>query len=221
MGINWKDHNLYELLEVPQDASQQVILEAFRRARETYSQDNPALYNTFTKEEASELMQLIEDAFEILKNSQLRKSYDQSLDEVPQFEKSSSITQLSSESPIEKFPNFKPTGTETPLPKRSEDPKKNFILNEKFENEIESQTVFDGKFLKQIRLYRNVSLDQISTASRISKTYLNAIENNDFVSLPAPVFVRGFIVQYAKILCLNEKKVANSFMKLYIDSVGK
>ena len=47
---------------------------------------------------------------------------------------------------------------------------------------------------------------------KISKTYLNAIENDDFTKLPADVYARGFILQYAKCLKLNVDLVANSYI---------
>jgi cytoskeletal protein RodZ len=36
----------------------------------------------------------------------------------------------------------------------------------------------------------------------------------DWKNLPAPVFVRGFVAQTARILGLDEAKVATSYMKL-------
>jgi cytoskeletal protein RodZ len=37
----------------------------------------------------------------------------------------------------------------------------------------------------------------------------------DVKNLPASVFVRGYVIQMAKELGLNEKNVADSYMKLY------
>ncbi len=75
--------------------------------------------------------------------------------------------------------------------------------------------LFDGAFLKSVREYKNLSIERISDATRISRTYLNAVEQNDYRELPAPVFVRGFIVQIARILNLDENKVANSYLQIY------
>ena len=47
---------------------------------------------------------------------------------------------------------------------------------------------------------------------KISKNYLNALEGDDVGRLPANVFVRGFVIQYAKALKLEHEKVANAYM---------
>lgn len=88
------------------------------------------------------------------------------------------------------------------------------------EEEIKNQTVFDGTFLQRIRLYKNISLDALSETSRISRPYLLAIETNDYSSLPAPVYTRGFIVAVARLLGLPEKTVADSYMKLFKERRG-
>lgn len=96
-----------------------------------------------------------------------------------------------------------------------------FKIDENFENEIASATEFDGAMLQRIRLYKNVTIDRLSEATRISRPYLMAVETNDYKSLPAAVFVRGFIVQVAKLLSLDENKVASSYMKLFKAGGGK
>ena len=74
---------------------------------------------------------------------------------------------------------------------------------------------YNGSVLQKIRLYKNISLEQLIEETRIGKPYIVAIESDDFTALPAPVFARGFIVQIAKILGLNEKKAADSYMINY------
>ncbi len=74
---------------------------------------------------------------------------------------------------------------------------------------------YNGPVLQKIRLYKNISLEQLIEETRIGKPYIVAIESDSFSALPAPVFARGFIVQIAKILGLNEKKTADSYMINY------
>lgn len=75
--------------------------------------------------------------------------------------------------------------------------------------------VLDGPFLKKIRESKDIDIETISSASKVSVNYLRAIEENAFVRLPAPVFIRGFVVSYAKALGLDANKIANSYMTLY------
>src|SRR3954469_8458629 len=66
----------YELLEIKPDASQEEILKAYNRARATYGHNSPALYSLFNREEAQELLRLIDEAYAVLSNQFKRKQYD-------------------------------------------------------------------------------------------------------------------------------------------------
>jgi cytoskeleton protein RodZ len=64
-----------------------------------------------------------------------------------------------------------------------------------------------GKFLQQERARKNITLEAVSQVTRISVRNLEAIESDDFVSLPAPIFIRGFLKVYGSFLGLNPDKV--------------
>lgn len=89
-----------------------------------------------------------------------------------------------------------------------------YKIDEAMEEEIAERTEFDGPFLQKVRVYKGVSLEKLSVSSRIGKTYLIALESNDFKNLPAPVFLRGFLVQMGKQLGIDENKVVTSYMNL-------
>ena len=56
-----------------------------------------------------------------------------------------------------------------------------------------------GGWLRQQREIRGISLREIADASKISIRYLEALETGRFSMLPAPVFAKGFLRQYATI----------------------
>ncbi|HEV2490454.1 MAG TPA: RodZ domain-containing protein [Candidatus Acidoferrales bacterium] len=62
-----------------------------------------------------------------------------------------------------------------------------------------------GEHLKREREMRNVSLEEISAATRISVRFLEALENEQWERLPGGVFNRGFIRSVAKFLGLDEE----------------
>jgi cytoskeletal protein RodZ len=51
--------------------------------------------------------------------------------------------------------------------------------------------------------------------TRISKTHLQALENEEASKLPAEVYVRGYVYQYAKVLKLNPDQVASSYLVIF------
>ena len=69
-----------------------------------------------------------------------------------------------------------------------------------------------GASLKEIREYKNVSIERMAEMTKVSKSHLIGIENDDPSKLPADVYVRGYVFQYAKVLKLNPDLVAQSYM---------
>ena len=64
-----------------------------------------------------------------------------------------------------------------------------------------------GQYLKRERELRNISLKEISSATRIRENLLTAIEEDRHDLLPAPVFVKGFLVAYGKHVGLDPSDV--------------
>ena len=68
-----------------------------------------------------------------------------------------------------------------------------------------------GDELRKEREIRGISLKEIADATKISKRFLEAIERNDHKTLPAPVFTRGFVREYARYLGLNAEEIVNRY----------
>lgn len=68
-----------------------------------------------------------------------------------------------------------------------------------------------GEELRREREIRGISLKEIADATKISKRFLEAIERNDHVNLPAPVFTRGFVREYARYVGLNSEEMVNRY----------
>lgn len=81
--------------------------------------------------------------------------------------------------------------------------------------EIAREIEWPGVLLKRVRENKKISVEEMSGITKISRTYLQAIESENFAKLPAAVFVRGFITQIAKILRLPHDKVAPAYLARY------
>jgi cytoskeletal protein RodZ len=73
-----------------------------------------------------------------------------------------------------------------------------------------SSTPF-GEHLKREREMRGVSLEEISSATRISTRFLAAMENDQWDQLPGGVFNRGFIRSIARYLGLDEDSLVAEY----------
>jgi cytoskeleton protein RodZ len=69
-----------------------------------------------------------------------------------------------------------------------------------------------GEELRRERLIREVPLDEISAATKISVRLLTALEASDVSKLPAPVFTRGFIRAYSRHLGLDPDEMVNAYL---------
>jgi len=69
-----------------------------------------------------------------------------------------------------------------------------------------------GSWLRNQREARSVSMREIADNSKISLVYLEALEQDRFDVLPAPVFARGFLREYARVVGLNPDEVVNLYL---------
>ncbi len=215
------ERNYYNILEIAPTAQPHEIRRAYEKARATYSATSDALYSIFTAEEAGELLKLVEEAYAVLGNAQLRKAYDTQV--LTHAEPEQATNRGFHHPPISSSaaPSLEPEEMAVDVSHLGHTPMGSYQIDPDFESAIAQQDVFDGSFLRKVREYKEVTLSHLSQVTRINIFYLKAIEENDFTSLPAPVFVRGFIVQIAKALKLEQERVAKSYMKYFKDSLGK
>lgn len=195
--------NFYEILEINEDATLQEIERAYMEAKETYSPTSAALYSMFSKEEANELHRLIEQAYTTLTNHDLRRDYDTKV--INSFKES-------------------PSNSESPLFINQPDPVekisvqnglliKDFSADSSMEEQIEKLPDCSGSFLQKVRKYKNISLDDVSKFSKVSKTGILAVEEEDFANLPARVFIRGFVIQICKLLGIDPIRFSKEYLK--------
>ncbi len=69
-----------------------------------------------------------------------------------------------------------------------------------------------GTWLRRQRELREIDLREIADKTKISLRYLKAMEQDRFEVLPAPVFARGFLREYAKYVGLNPDEVVNYYL---------
>ncbi len=68
-----------------------------------------------------------------------------------------------------------------------------------------------GDYLKQSREAQNISLSDIADYTKISKIYLDFLENNEYKKIPAKPYVKGYISSYAAFVGIDQHEA----LKLY------
>lgn len=181
----FSDQNYYEILEVSYRATWGEIQKAYELARKTYGTDSAAAYSLFDREDRELIFKKIEEAYRTLIDQEKRRAYDEGL--------SKEVQELADQVEAAK---------EAPPPP--------LLLDETTEpGEI------TGKVLKQMRERQGISLQEIADRTRINLTYLLSIEEDNFRSLPAEVYLRSYLLQYARMLHWNSEKIVDGYLKGY------
>ncbi len=73
--------------------------------------------------------------------------------------------------------------------------------------------VLTGADLRKMREARGMSLRHIATVTKIGLRYLEYVEEDRFAFLPAPVYLRGFLQEYARLVGIDPRRAADAYMK--------
>lgn len=71
-----------------------------------------------------------------------------------------------------------------------------------------------GDLLREARVKRKLSLEEINDTTKIRLDQLEAIEAGDFQKLPGEVYVKGFIMNFARAVGLDEHEVLQKYYEL-------
>ncbi len=217
--------NYYEVLEIPTSAKSEDIYHSYQRAKFAYSSESLAIYSLISSDECRNILNLIEEAYSILSDPAKRRRYDEARGLNLEFN-STSYSPLAQRDPVNVREEFQRPAASSNFQGPSTSPAAsnvtklvaqnqfalNFVVNTDFEKEIEETIEFSGSFLRKIREYKNLDIQRLCDMTKVSRTHLQDIEAEDFSRLPAAVYVRGFVFQYAKCLKLKPELVANSFI---------
>lgn len=190
----------YELLEVPPTASFEDIRRANRRIRDIYGAESIAISGLYDPASLEAVHRRLDLAYTTLMDAAKRKEYD-----------------------LELFPDGVPMPVAPPLapgsgpavPARVPKSDDSVNLVRPPMPEVSPQTEFTGPLLRQIREAIGVELREIAERSKIGMAYLQALEGEVFAKLPAPVYVRGFLAEYARALGLDVERVKQTYLARY------
>lgn len=71
-----------------------------------------------------------------------------------------------------------------------------------------------GEILKQARLGKDLSIAAIATQLNLDLRTIEALESGDLSKLPAPIFVRGYLRGYARLVGVREDDVLAAYQSL-------
>jgi len=193
-----EEQTYYEILEVSPTATAKEIQMAYEHAKETFHSESLAIYSLFSEKEIDEIQTAIEEAYRILMDEALRKSYDQSHFQTAggqKWEKPSEIEDI----PWEKKVSLSLTDLSV----------------------HGGEEIYRGKTLRQIRERMGINLKTVSIETKINMKILEWIEEEALEKLPALVYLKGFLRGYARSLGLDPQKVIEGYLQFLAESKKK
>lgn len=70
-----------------------------------------------------------------------------------------------------------------------------------------------GEKLRKVREGKNLTLEEIAKRINIQVKYLVALENGDYHHLPGGVYIKNFLIEYAKFLGLDQNLITEFYEK--------
>jgi len=212
----------YEILKVDPKATIAEIVQAYHTAKNAFSRDSIATYSLFSPDEAQAILNRLEEAYLNLSNIDKKRAYDSSLASsdgedaalvpvaeleihAPTAAAASLVTpQVAAPAPTYSETATVPETTVSQAPVETSTPMRAAVGD--------SQTI-TGSFLREIREKRSLSIDDVSRITKIPVKFIKAIELEDPKTLPARVYLQGFIKNMANLYKLEPLSAAKSYLE--------
>jgi flagellar biosynthesis protein FlhG len=198
------EHNLYEVLEAEPTASEEELRRAYRRVREIYAPESMAVCGLYSLDGLARFAEKLQEAYDTLIDPERRQAYDRATwpEGVPRRRVGTPAAGLAVDALLRsggRVEELRPVVPEPPL---------------------SPETEYTGELLRRVREARGIELEDISNRTKIHIGHLRSIELERFDILPAKVYLRGFVTEYAKALRLEPRLVAKSYLARY-DAIAK
>ena len=200
--------NYYQILKIPVNASFIEIKRAYKDALEIYGEGSLATYSLFSDDERVHLLKAIEKAFFTLVDEDKRADYDRMLVDTGQVD-ASILTNKIQNKPIPLFNDKNSLNADDladRIRRKSAEKEVTALLKE-----VLGKDLISGDDLKRLRKAFGIEIFEIYLVTKISVSVLRTIEDNQYESLPADVYLNNFLRSYAEILQIDAPKVIDGY----------
>ena len=89
--------------------------------------------------------------------------------------------------------------------------------NKKTEQNSEKPMLGPGERLQAARISVGMTLEDVANKMHLSSEILNSLEENDFDDITAPIFVKGYLRAYARLVNVDENEIIDQYSNFYTD----
>jgi cytoskeleton protein RodZ len=91
-------------------------------------------------------------------------------------------------------------------------------VDQQAKNEQRSTGIGPGERLQAARIQQGLSLDDVANRMHLSASILEALEDNEFEEITAPIFVKGYLRAYSRIVSLDEDDMIDQYIHFYSEA---
>ncbi len=193
------EQTYYEILETEPGVSDEEIRRAYRTVKDNYASGSSVIAGLYDDHELAALHARINAAHDTLFAPDRRRLYDLALPEAD-------LARAVRAAAAVTRPAVRTGGSAGAAVEDRPDAS---------EAVIDPAAEVTGAFLKKVREIRGLELNDIAQRTKISERYLRALEDEQFTDMPAAVYVRGYVTEYARALRLNPQRAAESYLARY------
>jgi flagellar biosynthesis protein FlhG len=193
-----EDQTYYEILETEPGVSDEEVRRAYRLIKDVYASGSMVIAGLYEEHELVELHARVNAAHDTLFAPERRRLYDLAL---PEADLARAVRAAAN------------TARRAPAGANEERPEISEAL-------VDPTAEITGAFLRKVREQRGLELGDISQRTKISERYLRAIEEERFGDMPAAVYVRGYVLEYARVLRIDAHRVTESYLVRYRKSLA-
>jgi flagellar biosynthesis protein FlhG len=190
----------YEVLETEPGVSDEEVRRAYRNLKEIYSASSPVIAGLYDEAELAVLHERANAAHDTLFSPERRRMYDLAL---PEADLARAVRAAAH------------AGRRSGLAPAGAGPSPAVDRSGPTEAPIDLGDEVTGPALRKIRESRGLDLAEISQRTKISERHLRSIEEERFGDMPAPVYVRGFVTEYARMLRIDAARAAESYLRRF------
>jgi flagellar biosynthesis protein FlhG len=191
-----EEQTYYEILETEPGVSDEEVRRAYRAIKDIYASGSLVISGLYDEHELADLHARVNAAHDTLFAPDRRRLYDLALPEADLARAVRAAANAGRRPP----PALGPTSEERAEPS---------------ELVIDPDAEVTGELLRKVRQTRGIELGDISQRTKISERYLRAIEEERFADMPAAVYVRGYVMEYARALRMDAHRVTESYLARY------
>jgi flagellar biosynthesis protein FlhG len=181
--------NHYEVLGLDSLASRERVDKAYRFHIELYDDAALATYSLLDPEEVRAARLRIQEAYDVLSDPVRRREYDVSLGLAVPGE------------PLLRIDSARPAAIAEAEPAPPHPGRRERLAGP-----------VTGTALRRFREEHGISLHEIATISKVGVRFLEYIEQDRHSDLPAPVYLRGFLQEYARCVGLDPQATAEAYL---------